>query len=120
MKVSLILTRFYVNDLDSAIKFYEKLLNEKCKLRFKYTEANLELAQVGTILLLCGSDEAIKPFIDTKATFLVDSIIEFRDSLLKSGAKIIRDIKEVPTGFNFTARHLDGTIVEYVQFKVSM
>ena len=35
MKVSLVLTRFYVSDLDSAIEFYEKLLNENCKLRFK-------------------------------------------------------------------------------------
>ena len=118
MKVNQILSRFYVSDMDKAIEFYEEILNDKCNSRFIYKEANLELAQVGSILLLCGSDEALEPFKDTKATFLVDSIIEFKDFLLKNRAKIIRDIKEVPTGFNLTARHSDGTIVEYVEFKV--
>lgn len=50
---------------------------------------NLELAQVGNILLLCGSDEALQ-LKDTKATFLVDSIIE-SDFLLNNGAVVIRD-----------------------------
>jgi predicted enzyme related to lactoylglutathione lyase len=117
MKVNKILSRFYVHEMSEAVEFYEKVLNEKCSSRFKYTEMNLELAQVGNILLLCGSDEALKPFKDTKATFLVDSIIEYRDFLLKNGSVIIRDLKEVPTGRNMTLKHLDGTIVEYVEFK---
>ena len=78
---------------------------------------NLELAQVGNILILCGTDEALKPFMETKATFLVDSIMEYKDFLLKNGATIIRDLKEVPTGINMTVKHLDGTIVEYVEHR---
>ena len=117
MKVNKILSRFYVPEMTDAVEFYEKVLNEKCSLRFKYTEMNLELAQVGSILLLCGSDEALQPFKDTKATFLVDSILEYRDFLLSNGAVVIRDLKEVPTGINMTLKHLDGTIVEYVELK---
>ena len=117
MKVNKILSRFYVHEMNEAVEFYEKVLNEKCSLRVNYTEMNLELAQVGGILLLCGSDEALQPFKDTKATFLVDSIIEYRDFLLNNGAVVIRDLKEVPTGINMTLKHLDGTIVEYVEFK---
>ncbi|WP_010240521.1 VOC family protein [Clostridium arbusti] len=118
MKVNKILTRLYVNDINIAIEFYTKILNQDCDLIFKYTEMNLELAQIGNILILGGTDEALKPFKDTKATFLVDSIIEFREFLLKNNAVIIRDLKEVPTGRNMTVRHLDGTIVEYVEHKV--
>ena len=47
----------------------------------------------------------------------MDSIIEYRDFLLKNGAIIIRDLKEVPTGINMTIKHLDGTTIEYVEHK---
>ena len=117
MKVKQILNRFYVQDINQAIEFYEKVLNVKCGMRVNYTQVNLELAQVGNILILCGTDEALKPFMETKATFLVDSIMEYKDFLLKNGATIIRDLKEVPTGINMTVKHLDGTIVEYVEHR---
>jgi hypothetical protein len=39
------------------------------------------------------------------------------DFLLNNGAVVIRDLKEVPTGRSMTLKHLDGTIVEYVEFK---
>ncbi len=117
MKIKQILSRFYVHDINQAVGFYEELLNEECSLRLNYTEMNLQLAQVGNILILSGSDEALSPFIDTKATFLVDSVIEYKEFLLKNGATIIRDIREVPTGSNMTVKHLDGTIVEYVEHR---
>ncbi len=115
MKINQILKRFYVEDIEAAIAFYEKILDEKCDLRFKYPQENLELAQIGNILILAGSNEALKPFRDTKATFLVESVIEFKDFLLNNGATIIRDLKAVPTGMNMTVKHLDGTVVEYVE-----
>ncbi|EQH79852.1 hypothetical protein QMG_0391 [Clostridioides difficile DA00256] len=31
------------------------------------------------------------------------------------GAVVVRDKKKVPTGYNMTLRHPDGTIIEYVQ-----
>lgn len=61
--------------------------------------------------------ERLKLFKNTQATFLVDSIIEFKDFLLDNGVTIIRDLKEVPTGMNMTVKHFDGTIVEYVEHK---
>ncbi|EGT4599020.1 hypothetical protein [Clostridioides difficile] len=115
MKIYDILTRFYIQDIEKAIPFYENLLKEKCSLRFSYQEVGLELAQIGNVLLLSGSDEALKPFIDTKSTFMVDSIDEWRSYLLDNGAVVVRDKKKVPTGYNMTLRHPDGTIIEYVQ-----
>ena len=67
--------------MNQAVEFYEKVLNDKCKMRFKYQQVNLELAQVGNILIISGSDEALRPFKDTKATFLVDSIISYKEFL---------------------------------------
>lgn len=115
MRVLQMLNRFYTNDMDTALTFYEELFNQKCSVRFRYEEAGLELAQIADILILAGSDEALAPFCDTKATFVVDSIAEFKDHLMKNGAKIIRDLKQVPTGINMTVKHADGTIVEYVE-----
>lgn len=120
MEIKKVLNRFYVNDIEKAIKFYEKILNEKCSNIFKYSEASLELASIGNILIISGSDEALKPFKDTQATFLVDSITEFKEFLLNNGATIIRDLKIVPSGMNMTVKHFDGTIIEYVEHKANL
>lgn len=115
MIIKQVLTRVYTDDIESTIEFYEKLFNKKCGSRISYQEAGLELAQVESILILCGSEKALEPFRDTKATFLVDSITEYRDYLLGRGAAIVRDLKSVPTGFNLTVKHPDGTVIEYVE-----
>lgn len=117
MKIKQILTRFYVNDMDQAIRFYEKLIGEKCSSRFSYAQVGLELAVISNILLICGSESALKPYRGTHATFLVDSIVEFKEMLLNNGAKVIRDLQAVPTGINMTIEHFDGTIIEYVEHK---
>ncbi len=115
MLIKQVLYRVYVHDIEQSLEFYEKTLNEKCNLRFKYSQANLELAQIGNILIIAGSDEALRPVKDTQATFLVDSITEFKGFLLNNGATILTDLKQVPTGMNMTVKHADGTIVEYVE-----
>ncbi|MHB1630569.1 MAG: VOC family protein [Bacilli bacterium] len=107
--------RVYVSDMDSSIPFYEKLLGETSTFRFKYEAVGLELASVGDILILSGSDEALEPFRKTKATFKVDNIHEFYDHLVKSGCRVIRDLTRVPTGTNLTVQHPDGEIFEYVE-----
>jgi hypothetical protein len=117
MRIKQVLNRFYVHDVEQSIEFYEKILNEKCDLRFKYPQANLEIAQVGNILIISGSDENLQPLKDTQATFLVDSAIEFKDFLLNNGATVVKDLKKVSTGMNMTVKHFDGTIVEYVEQK---
>ena len=115
MKVLKTLIRVYVDDLDSALSFYENLLGIKVRSRFGYPEMKLELATVGDILIIAGSREALKPFQDTNGTFLVDSVEEFRNYLEQRGGKIIRGIKDVPTGRNMTVQHPDGAVIEYVE-----
>jgi hypothetical protein len=115
MQVKQILTRVYVNDLDAAVTFYEQLLNEPCASRFSYAQMNLEIARVNNFLIIAGTEEALEPFKTTQATMLVDSLAEFKAFLLKNEALILRDIQQVPTGFNMTVRHKDGLTIEYVE-----
>lgn len=115
MKVKQILNRIYVNEMDQTVAFYENLLDEKCSMRFEHKQFHLELAQVGCILIICGTDKVLESFKNTKATFIVDSIIEFKNFLLENDATIRKDVKETPTGLNMIVKHFDGMIVEYVE-----
>ena len=116
MLIKQVCARVYVNNMDNAVDFYEKLFHKKCASRFKYQEVNLELALIDNLLIICGSYESLKPFRDTNATFLVDSLKEYKDYLLEHGAAVIQNVKKAPTGFNMTMKHPDGTIIEYVEF----
>jgi predicted enzyme related to lactoylglutathione lyase len=118
MQIIKVLTRVYISstDLDDAIAFYENLFKEECWLWFQYSEIGLELAGVGSILLIAGSDEALTPFKSTQATFLVDSLNDFREELTQQGAVILAEPNTAPTGANMRAIHPDGTIIEYIEF----
>ena len=115
MKIIKKLVRIYVNDLDTAITFYSKLSNKTVDMRFKMPLNNLELASIDDLLLIGGKEEDLKPFKQTKVTFLVDSIEEFRDFLEVNGSTIIREPSQVPTGKNMTVKHPDGLVAEYVE-----
>ncbi len=119
MKIHKILMRIFVDsrELENSIHFYEKLFGEKCELKFKYPEKELELAMVGSILLISGSEERLKPFTETKITFLVDSIDEFLEFLTTHDSTILEYPKSVPTGKNMRVKHPDGLIAEYVEHK---
>jgi len=116
MNILQTLTRVYSTDIEKDLPFYEKLLNEKCERVIDYAEMHLEIARVGSVLLICGTDESLEPFKNTSATFLVDSIQDYKKFLTDNNAVILSDIKKVPTGFNMTVKHSDGIIIEYVEF----
>lgn len=117
MKVLRVLMRIYLASaqLDDGVTFYEAVFGEKCGLRFEYIEAGLELAGIGPMLLVAGPEDRVAAFRQTQATFLVDSIDDFRNWLLEHGAVILDEPKKVPTGRNMRARHPDGAIIEYVE-----
>jgi hypothetical protein len=60
-------------------------------------------------LIIAGSEEALKPIKSTQATFLVDSLDEFKAYLKEKGTILIREPNKVPTGKNMTVRHPDGS-----------
>lgn len=79
---------------------------------------DLEVINIDNLLIIAGTEKELDSVRNTMATFSVDSLQEYREFLLNSGATIIKDIKEVPTGWNMTVKHKDGIIVEYVQRNV--
>ncbi len=117
MKILKILSRVFVNDLDEYLDFYETLLDSKTELRFTMPQAGLELAQLGNILIIAGTEKSLKPFKETKTTILVDSIGQFKTFLEEKGSKIVRGPSKVPTGINMTVQHPDGSLFEYVEHR---
>lgn len=53
----------------------------------------------------------------THGTLLVASARTWLDRLAAEGAEITEPPAEVPTGSGFTARHRDGTVIEYVEHR---
>lgn len=119
MKIYEVLTRIFLNlsEIDNRISFYENLCGQKCRLRFKYDEKGLELAIIGSFLLISGSENNLKLFKKTSITCLVDSVDDFKTFLQEQGATILEEPKIVPTGRNMRVRHADGLMVEYVEHK---
>lgn len=118
MKIEDVLVRIYapLEYIEDEIYFYEKLTGEKANNRFLYKEKNfkLEIVRVGGFLIIAGSEDDLKEFRTTSATIKVDSLEKTREFVLSNGGKVIKDIKDVPTGQNMTLEHKDGTMIEYV------
>ncbi|GGC89101.1 VOC family protein [Chelatococcus reniformis] len=119
MKVLNVLVRRYLplDGFDEAVAFYEGLIGQTARLRFDYPAYDLKLAQVASILFIAGSEESLRPFVATHATFMVDDIEGFVIHLQAIGAEVIEPPKVVPTGWNMLVRHPDGMQVEYVQHR---
>lgn len=122
MKILQVLTRVYVSkeQLEASITFYESLFGEPFGVREKYPELGLEAVQVGPLLLIAGSDQAPGSLKETQANFLVDSLIEWKDFLLESGATLLEGPKLAPTGMEMRVKHPGGTLIKYVQHQDSV
>ena len=117
MKILKTLARVCVHDLDTAVRFYEQLTGVKAAGRFAMPAAGLELAVAGEVRIIAGTDEALQPFRTTDATFLVESLEDYRNSLESNGGIVLHPPQKVPTGMNMTVRHPDGSIFEYVEHR---
>lgn len=115
MKVLSVLSRVYVRNMDEAVIFYEELLGQSVNRRFSMPHIGLELASIGPLLIIAGSEEALAPYKSTNATFLVDDLDAYYEHLTAKGANVLRAPQPVPTGRNMTIQHPDGTIIEYVE-----
>lgn len=62
------------------------------------------------------ADEALSPFKSTQATFLVDSLNDFKGTLIQQRAVILAEPNKIPIKINMRVMHSDGTIIEYVEF----
>lgn len=119
------LLRVYVapGEPDRAIEFDEKLLGVDSDLYLSIPpdpadpRGGLTLAAVGSFLILEGSPEQLAPFRAAAGTLLVDDIGPYFARLTALGAEVVYLPAERPGGAGFTARHPDGTVIEYVHHR---
>jgi hypothetical protein len=108
--------RLLVSDLDGALPLLEQLTGREPALRFTL-RPGLEIAIVGGFLVIAGAAEELEPLRPTQATAVVASLPEVERLLEAHGASVLRGPFDVPTGRALTARHGDGAIVEYVEWR---
>jgi predicted enzyme related to lactoylglutathione lyase len=106
--------RVYVDDLDTALPSLVALTGVQPQWRGGF--ADLELAGVGRFLLIAGTDQALAPYRETQATAVVSDLAALQETLAAYGAQIIDGPLHAPNGPGLTARHADGSVVEYIQW----
>jgi catechol 2,3-dioxygenase-like lactoylglutathione lyase family enzyme len=107
--------------LDETVEFYEVLLGKRARARFQNPAHSLELVLLGSMLLIGGSEAALESRRGLKAAFIVDSLADWQQELLASGASIVEGptagpmLGPAPLGAFMFVRHPDGSLFEYFQ-----
>ncbi|MGW2425158.1 VOC family protein [Streptomyces sp. NPDC001709] len=103
--------RICVDDLDSAVPFYERLAGGRA-LRFE--RGGVQVAAIGSFLLMSGPQEELEILRKVAATIAVEDVEEAHRLLTELGARIIAGPVPTPAGRNLLAMHPDGSVFEYV------
>ena len=103
--------RICVDDLDTAIPFYEQLAGGHA-LRFE--RGGVQVAAIGSFLLMSGPEAELEVLRKITATIAVKDVTEAHRLLTDLGARIIAGPVPTPAGRNLLAMHPDGSIFEYV------
>jgi predicted enzyme related to lactoylglutathione lyase len=103
--------RICVDDLDTAIPFYERLAGARA-LRFE--RGGVQVAAVGSFLLMSGPESELEVLRRVTATIAVKDVDEAHRLLTELGAQIVAGPVPTPAGRNLLAVHPDGSIFEYV------
>ena len=116
MRILHVMARAYVapEQLDAAIAFYERLFGERRKARFPIPPLCLEIASVGSVHLLAGTEERLRPFRTAEATFWVDSVADAERKLRNLGSEILLGPEGGQGGSFMIVKHPDGLVVEYI------
>lgn len=102
--------RVCVDDLETAVPFYERL-SGAAALRFE--RGGVSVAAVGCFLLMSGPEPELEVLRKVVATIAVKDVEETHQVLSELGAHIIAGPVPTPVGRNLIAMHPDGTIYEY-------
>lgn len=89
MKVLNILIRrcVLIARFEETVSFYEHLISQKARLRFDYPEYDLKLAQVGSVLLIGGTEQS-SSVRATEATFWSTTLPPGRNICLPPGQRL--------------------------------
>ncbi|MFI5684286.1 VOC family protein [Streptomyces sp. NPDC051636] len=103
--------RIYVDDLETAIPFYEQLTGGRA---MRFARGGVQVAAVGPFLLMSGPESQLELLRKVTATIAVKDVEEALRVLTGLGARIIAGPVATPVGHNLIAMHPDGSVFEYV------
>ncbi|MFC5719312.1 VOC family protein [Streptomyces gamaensis] len=106
--------RVCVDDLEHAIRVYERLTGAEA-LRFQ--RGGVAVAAVGAFFLMSGPEKELSILRRITATIAVEDVDEAAEDLRAVGAEIVAGPVPTPIGRNLVARHPDGLVLEYVDRK---
>lgn len=107
--------------LAATVAFYERTLGETARARLRNPSGSLDLVLIGPMLIIGGTPAALAARRELKATFIVDSLHEWRAELARQGAVIVEGpmpgpmSDRGPVGSFMFVRHPDGQLFEYFQ-----
>jgi predicted enzyme related to lactoylglutathione lyase len=111
MKINSVVVRQRVDDLETAIPFYERLTGQVAD-RFDFT--GVHLASVGPFLLFCGPEEAVHRVAQVSATLAVSDLAAAVEEAIAAGATVVMPAQPTPNGHRAVLRHPHGGVYEYV------
>ncbi|MFI6051455.1 VOC family protein [Streptomyces violascens] len=106
--------RICVDDLESAIVFYERVTGSQA---LRFDRGGVSVAAVGAFLLMSGPEAELEVLRKVAATVAVKDVDDAHTTLTAAGARIIAGPVPTPVGRNLIALHPDGSVFEYVDRK---
>jgi hypothetical protein len=107
--------RLWVADLDATLPLLEAIVGRPADLRFAFDD--VELGAIGDFLVIAGRPEALAKHREATGPVVVSDLAELEATVVAGGAEIVGPVAQSATGSFLYARHPDGSLVEYVQWK---
>jgi hypothetical protein len=107
--------RIEVADIDEVLPLYEKLTGVSAQ---RSSRRGLDLAWLGSIVLLSGPSELLAEFRRAATLTVVDLQVAV-DAVELAGGSIIEGPGPIPGGLRAIVRHPDGSVIEYLEREVS-
>ncbi|MFB7595802.1 VOC family protein [Streptomyces sp. NPDC056160] len=103
--------RVCVDDLETAVPFYERLAGAEA---LQFERGGVKVAAVGCFLLMSGPEAELEVLRKVAATIAVADVDEAHRVLTELGARVVAGPVATPAGRNLIAVHPDGAVYEYV------
>ena len=109
--------RVFTENVEQSLALLRQLVGYEADLRFAMPEDGLEIVAIGDFCLVGGTAAVLAPLRACQGPLIVDDLAAVTAALLAGGADITKPEATSPSGRYLFARHPDGTLVEYVQWK---
>jgi predicted enzyme related to lactoylglutathione lyase len=115
--VQAVLARVIVDDIDRALPLYQQLSGSSPEEIRRFAFRDVQLAWVGSFLLLSGPPAALVSYQRT-ATLLVSDVTAAAALVTAAGGTLLEGPDDGPNGPRLITRHPDGSIFEYIQPRI--